>query len=486
MDVPEPIAPSCPRCAELSVLIEQLRREVAELKARLDRDSSNSSKPPSGDAPWKPRPRGRSRSGRKRGGQQGHEPHNREMLEPENCDAIVEHRPEVCTGCGADLSCVPAAGMTRHQQMELAPKPVLVTEHRALAVVCPCCARKNRGAIAPENSRLLGPRLAASAAVLAGHHHVGRRDVQEVLEDVLGAKVSLGALSEAEAFVAEALAKPCEAIREEVLSAPAANIDDTPFYEGAGENETLSLRPGARIVRMARKGLRNLWTLCTATATVFRIAASRSRAVVDELLAGFEGTITSDRLASYLHFDTARWQVCWAHLRRDFEAMATDASEGSKKLGDLLAMFAGEVFRAWDRFTRGEIDFAGLGGAVAPLREKVDVLLRHGPARHRAGDTARRTCENLLKLGDALWTFARVEGIEPTNNAAERELRRAVRWRKRSYGTMSERGSRFAERILTVAATIRKRGASVLDYVAQAITAHARNADPPPLPAAAR
>ncbi len=147
-------------------------------------------------------------------------------------------------------------------------------------------------------------------------------------------------------------------------------------------------------------------------------------------------------------------------------------------------MLAGDVFRAWDHFARGEIDFAGPGTAVAPLREKADLLLHHGPVHHRASDAARRKCENLVKLGDALWTFARVNGVARTNIAGERELRRAVRWRKRSCGRMSERGWRFPEGILTVAATIRKRGASVLDYVAQAITAHARNAAPPPLPAA--
>ena len=462
-------------------LLEALQRRVAELEARLDRDSSNSSKPPSSDAPWKPRPRGKARSGRKRGGQKGHEGHHRELLPVEECDAVVEHRPCLCEECGASLEGVaPTADVARSQQMELPERPVVVTEHRALAVVCPCCKKKNRARLPAGAARMLGPRLSGAAALLVGENHMGRRDAQGVLESMLGAQVSLGALSEAEETVAEALAKPCEEIHREVVAAPTINIDDTPYYEGVAPGGTFAMRAGGRLVRMARKQMTRVWTACSATASFFRIVGSRGREVVRDLVDGANGVIVSDRLASFLHLDRERWQVCWAHLLRDFEAMAS--RKESERLGNLLAFETNKLFGVWKRHARGVLDFAGLRREMEPVRERLDMLLEHGPAQLGADPMARGTCANLLALGPALWNFTRIPGVEPTNNAAERALRPAVRWRKRSYGTMSERGSRFVERLLTVSTTLRQRGHDALDFIALAITAHLNAESAPPLP----
>lgn len=468
--------------ASVLVLLESLRLKVAELEARMAKNSSNSSKPPSSDPPWTPRPRGKERTGRKRGGQKGHKGHHRELLAPEECDAVMEHRPSRCIDCGTSLDGVaPLPDVSRHQVAELPERPVVVTEHRTLAVVCPCCRKKNRAALPAGARRMLGPRLAAATAVLVGQHHAGRRDAQDILESAFGVRVSLGAISEAEETVSAALEKPCEAVREEVATAPFINMDDTPFYEGVSPETKMKLCPGARTVRMARKQMTHLWTMCSRTATYHRIADSRGREVVQELLAGARGIVGSDRLASFLHFDRNLWQVCWAHLRRDFEAMAERS--GAETLGNLLAFETNKLFNIWRRHRSGELGFAAMQGEMQPVSERIDMVLRHGPEKFGADDKARHTCENLADLGPALWTFTRIEGVEPTNNAAERAIRPAVRWRKRSYGTMSARGSRFAERMLTISATLRQRGADVLDYLAQAIAAHLNGESPPPIPA---
>jgi transposase len=461
----------------------ELRARVAALEARLAKNSSNSSKPPSSDPPWKPRPRGKESTGRKRGGQPGHEPHSRQLLEPGECDEVVEHRLGACSGCGASLEGVePTGEVVRHQQSELPARPVVVTEHRAPTIVCPRCRRRNRAAVPAGSRRMLGPRLAATAALLAGNHHLGRRDVQELLASAFAVRISLGALSQAEKTVASALAAPCEAVHAEVVAAPVINIDDTPYFEGVAPESKAVIRAGARLARMARKATTQLWVARSADASYFRVVKSRGRDVVDSLLAGADGVVVSDRLASFLHLANERRQVCWAHLLRDFEKMYESTTKGASTLGDLLAFKAGEVFAAWGKHRAGELDFAALGRAIEPLRESITRILTQGPGELGAGDTARRTCENLVKLGPALWTFARVEGVEPTNNAAEQALRRGSRWRKRSYGTMSERGSRFAERILTISTTLRQRRADVLGYVADAISAHVNSLEPPPLP----
>jgi len=116
---------------------------------------------------------------------------------------------------------------------------------------------------------------------------------------------------------------------------------------------------------------------------------------------------------------------------------------------------------------------------LIPLQARLGRLLRRGEGNpdHKAAGL----CHELRKWWPALWTFARVEGVEPTNNGAERALRPAVLWRKGSFGSDSEAGSRFAERLLTVVASCRQQGRPLVEFLVAAGEAALRGSPPPSL-----
>jgi transposase len=204
----------------------------------------------------------------------------------------------------------------------------------------------------------------------------------------------------------------------------------------------------------------------TAELAVFWIDRRRSGAVVDALLGtDFAGVVGSDRWSAYNRFPAERRAVCWAHLKRDFQALV-DRNGEAEPIGRWGLAEIERLFALWHRFRAGEFDRQVLQRRLIPLQARLGRLLRHGqknPDRKAAG-----LCRQLRKWWPSLWTFARVDGVEPTNNAAERALRPAVLWRKGSFGSASAAGSRFAERLLTVVATCRQQGRPLLDFLVAA------------------
>jgi transposase len=181
----------------------------------------------------------------------------------------------------------------------------------------------------------------------------------------------------------------------------------------------------------------------------------------------------------YTHLDKHKRQVCWAHLRRDFQAMIDRAGSGAA-IGGALLTCSDALFDCWYRVRDGTLARSTFRSAYVPdLRRQVGEHLRSGAACGCAKTAA--TCAELLAVEASLWTFARMAGVEPTNNAAEREIRHAVCWRKTSFGTDSERGSRFGERILTVIASCRRQKRNVLAFLTAAVTAHRTGTTPPTL-----
>lgn len=175
-----------------------------------------------------------------------------------------------------------------------------------------------------------------------------------------------------------------------------------------------------------------------------------------------KGTITTDRYSSYNWIAAHRRQICWAHLVRDFQALVERGGE-SQKIGQALLKQSNRLFKLWHKVRNGRLSRAGFEAAMQPIEQRVKKLLEAGTqAEH---EKTRRTCTNILKVEPSLRTFVRVEGVEPTNNAAERPLRRAVLWRRKSFGTQSIAGSRFVERILTAVRTLRQQGREVLEYL---------------------
>jgi transposase len=204
--------------------------------------------------------------------------------------------------------------------------------------------------------------------------------------------------------------------------------------------------------------------------------------VVEALLGPqFRGVVGSDRWSAYSRFPAERRALCHAHLKRDFQGLVNRGGE-AEPLGRWGLAESERLFALWHRFKAGEFDGHELRRRLIPLQARLGRLLRHrqeNPDRKAAG-----LCRELSKWWAALWTFARVDDVEPTNNVAERALRPAVLWRKGSFGSDSERGTRFAERLLTVVATCRQHGRPLLALlVAAGEAARQGTAAPSLLPA---
>ena len=186
----------------------------------------------------------------------------------------------------------------------------------------------------------------------------------------------------------------------------------------------------------------------------------------------------TDRYSAY-NWYPVRWrQVCWAHLLRDFEAMRGRGGR-SVEIGDALLAQAHQMFAWWHRVREGTLQRSTFRSYMSPLRREVERLLEAG-SRCGVPKTAG-TCRDILKRREALWTFVQIEGVEPTNNTAERSIRPGVLWRKGSFGTQSAAGSRFVESMMTVVATLRQQQRNILEYLITACEAALRGEAAPSL-----
>jgi transposase len=450
------------RLDKLDAENRRLKERVADLEERLRQSSRNSSLPPSADPPAAPPRPGKRASGRRPGGQPGHEGRHRPLLPLERVDEVVEHWPERCRACahvfGADER-IEVAAPQRHQVAELPPIAVSVSEHRLHRLRCPQCARETRAQLRPElASSAFGPRLEAAIATLSVRNRVSRRDATELVRELFGAELSLGSVDAIVSRAGEALALPYQELLRRVRCAPAVNIDET----------------GWRL----RGSKRTLWGAVTPQAAVFRVASDRHEREARALLGDdFAGVASSDRWWAYNYLDPERRQVCWSHLLRDFTAHA-EGLAAQKDFGEAGLQLAERLFAAWHAF-QADGDRAALKRRLRPLRRELRALLeRHArkSARHKR---TRTFAKNLLKLWPALWTFADTDGVEPTNNAAERALRGPVIHRKLSLGSQSENGERTIERLLSASVTCRLQHRSLFAYLADVLTAQARG-DPVP------
>lgn len=442
--------------------VATLTAQVAALTARLGETSANSSRPPSSDPPGK-RSVPQTPGGRRPGGQPGHPGHGRALLEAGQVDQIVDRVPTACRSCGGVLPAVGAAddpAPVRHQVWELPPVAVVVTEYRLAARRCAGCGQTTRAALpVGVTADGCGPRLTAVSAMLSGRYRLSKRETAACLGDVFGAAVSVGTVSALEQTVSAALAPVVAAAASAVQQEPVVNLDETPWRE-------------------ARRRVW-LWTVVAAGLTLFQIHASRGGAVARTLLgAAWSGIVGSDRGTMYSWLARERRQVCWAHLKRNFQKLV-DWGPGPRPVGEQLLAIEAEVFRHWHRFRAGELDRAGLGVALAPVQAAMTEALRVGATTGHP--VAQSLCRALQGLEPALWTFVTVPGVEPTNNRAEQALRPAVLWRKGSFGTHSPAGSRFVERMLTVTASCRQQDRPLLAFLADAVSAARTGALPPSL-----
>lgn len=429
-------------------LVDSLERRIAALEERLGKNSTNSSRPPSSDPPSVRRRPPTPASGKKRGGQPGHRRHSRALVPPEQLHEIIDCKPPQCRGCGDDLHGDDPEPL-RHQVAEVPPVRPVVDEYRLHRLVCPRCRTSTCAALPPGvPTGAFGPRLRAILSVLAGAYRLGKRPIRQLASDLFGLSISTGMICRLERQGAAELQAPVEDLRGHVRDATSAHSDETIWKQGRAKMW--------------------LWVAVTRLATVFTIAPTRGAEVAKGMLGtAARKVVICDRLRSY-HWIKRR-QFCWAHLDRDFQAMVDRGGE-SAEVGHRLLGHSERLFDWWHRVRDGTMARATMRSYVDVMRYSFRDDLRRGlECGHRK---TAATCRELLSGETHLWTFVRVEGVEPTNNDAERALRHGVIYRKLSGGTDSEQGSRFVERMLSVVATCRQQDRNVLEYVTQCYQAH--------------
>jgi transposase len=445
----------------LAARVARQEERIAQLERKSKRSSRNSSQPPSQDPPGAPPRRGKDSSGRKPGGQPGHEGKGRPLLPAWAVDEFVDHWPSAC-GCGhvfADCELVADGEPARHQVEELPPIHAVVSEHRCQRVRCPECGARPRGRLpVGVGTSAFGPRYHAAIAVLSVRNRISRRDVVELCEQLFGSRISSGTIDAILARVGDALEDPCDDLLERVRSAPALNMDETG-WRTAGQR-------------------RALWGAFTGRHAVLRIAPDRHEDHAKDLLGDTSAIVTSDRWWAYAHLPIKRRQVCWAHLRRDFQAHA-DGLAAEKAFGEAGLRVCEELFWTWEIYQHTG-DRAELKRRVRALRRQLKPVLRTYSGKAPRYRYTRGLARNLLKIWPALWTFADHKRVEPTNNHAERALRGAVIYRKLSLGSQSDSGERRIERLLSAHTTCRLQRRSLHAYLIDAIHAHTRD-DPVPL-----
>ena len=452
--------PVCSNCARLERELAQLREELAELRRQFNRNSGNSSVPPSANPPWAPGSVKKKPTGRRPGGQFGHEGHYRKLLPPEEVDEVVPHRPVRCRHCGSAFAASTTGRVVeRHQVTELPERPVKVTEHQAMVCLCGKCGLTTKQEIPRELTlSVLGPRLSAAVTFVSSRVHGSRRATEELLEEVLGAPIALGTVIAREKEMTAALNAPYRQAKELIQQAPAKNVDETGW----------------------KRAGRFLWVAATPSLAVFHLDPCRNRDAMAQLLgAEVTGTICTDRFGVYQKIPLRQRAICWAHLKRDFQQFVEAGGTTAVRFGRGGLNLCRDVHRLWNRLRDRHIGRPTLRRLLTPVRKKMRSLLGRG--LRSTVSRAAGFCRDLLKLEPALWTFARTEGIEPTNNHAERMLRPAVTWRKTSLGSHSIAGCRYVERMMTVVQTKRLAGQSAIDYLTEAVRALRHGLPHPPL-----
>src|SRR4051794_20004372 len=430
---------TCRGCLERDAEIADLKRRVADLEAlvrdltaRLGANATNSSTPPSANPPQAPKPVTKAPTGKKPGAQPGHPAHLKRRLPPERLTRTLPFVPGQCQRCRAALPTEPQPGdpaPTWHQVAELPEMAAHVTEYQGHFRTCPCCGTLNHAPIpAGLKAHSVGPRLAALLAYLTGSHHVSQRGLEEIAADVLEVPLSVGTVAHLQAQVSAALAPAHAEAVAAVRSAPVKNVDETSW-------------------KLAGK-LCWLWLAAAGGVAAFLIHARRGWDGLTALLgAEVTGWVCSDRWSAYGRLSPFCRQICWAHLKRDFQKLV-DRGGAAARLGRKLQGVVGRVFEQWHLFRGGGIDRRALQERLDGDAQELERWLRSGC--RCADGKAAAFCANVLELLPAVWRFVVTEGVEPTNNHAERLLRRGVLWRKNSYGSHSEGGCRFVERLLTV------------------------------------
>src|SRR6266852_3500832 len=442
-DAEKQIAKQQQQIADAEKQIADAEKQIADLERQLalrKQNSTNSSKPPSSDGlGGEPRLRGRrKKSRRKAGGQPGHRGAHRPLVPIERVDEVRSVLPEQCQHCGhslpAQIDQVQTTGaVQRHQVTEMPPIQARIIEYQCHRVVCPECGESTRAKVPEEAAGHFGPQLAALIAYLTVNCRMPRRVVEALLGQVLGIDISLGSTQKCWEEASQSVASPCQELEQQLKDEPVLNVDETGWRTNGDK--------------------RFLWAFVAARYVVYTVAATRGSEVLIRLLgAVFQGVLCSDRFSAYLKYHSGKAQFCWAHLKRNLLGMVefTKSSAVERFCRDALAEHA-RLFRLWHKFRGGQTDRRQLLLRSIPIQKRIFGLAeRHLNSPHRE---VRNLAAALFEHNGRLFTFLELEGVEPTNNSAERALRTGVQWRKICFGNRSANGERATARLLTISET---------------------------------
>ena len=447
-------------------LVLALLAENQELKARLSvieeqikQNSQNSSKPPSKDG-FGAKPKVKKAKGEKaRGGQLGHPGHERNFHELTENSEIHEHIPSSCRVCGVELEGIDPQPY-RHQIVEVPPIAAKITEHRLHQLDCPHCGKKNRAKLPSGVSAIgYGERLSALVAWLSSDYRHSHGQLQQLLKHLFGIEISVASINRLRQEMSLALGSVVAQAHEYIQSQPQIHSDETSFSQGNCDGRNPKQQQGW------------LWVVVTKLMSIFDVSLNRGQVTAKQMIGEqYPGIVISDRYSSYNWLAVEQRQVCWAHLKRDLTAIA-ERSGVSQTIGEALLKRQQRLFRWWYRVRDGTMSRANFELAVVALRQGFQAELESAVqlpiARNEKTPLAKtvRTCEQLLKIEPALWTFVSTPGVEPTNNAAEQALRQAVIWRRTSFGSQSLAGSQFVARLLSVVTSLKAQQRDVWDFL---------------------
>jgi transposase len=441
--------------AELIPIILRLEKRIAGLEAenaKLRKNSSTSSKPPSSDIvkPPKPKPKGKKRRC-KIGGQPGHPKHERKPFAEEQVDYAWEYPLDCCPDCGGKVKRAKAKPRVV-QQVEVVASPVRIDEHHGLAYYCRRCDKVHYAALPPEVKRggLVGPRLTALVAYLKCACHASFSTIRKFFRDVLKIPISRSQLVKVIRKVSQALESVYEALRDRVATELRLNVDETGHKDNGNR----------------------YWTWCFRAElyTLFKIDESRgSNVLLDVLGKEFNGVLGCDYFSAYRKYMkdfSVQVQFCLAHLIRDVKYLTTLPDRVTRHYGERVLDGLRRLFQVIHR--RDTMTPSGFAKVIERARRDLVATAKRAPQRSEAQNLAKR-----FRLhGEAYFRFITTPGVEPTNNLAEQAIRFVVIDRHITQGTRSKAGREWCERIWTVMATCAQQGRSVLDYLERAVHAY--------------
>lgn len=420
----------------------ELRSRIEQLESRLNQDSSNSSSPPSSEKPFKKKRKSTGAKKGKTGGKKGHEGHQQAFLEPTETQ---EPAPEICPSCGSS-EFLNLTSYYTHQWIELPeikPEVVHFILHKG---ECACCGKTAKASIPREHRTGYGPNLSAVIAEMAGTQGDRRSTVRNFCSSVLGFHISLGAIQKVIDRVSAAIEPHYEAIADKARSAEVNNVDETSW---------------------TRSGVLHwLWVMASSTAAFFMVHSNRNKEAFASLVKDWEGILVSDGYGVYCKWVGLR-QTCLAHLIRDARGLC-------ERKDPEIARFGKWAMNELQRLCHMGHETPTIGQWRAFYARLIHLIAKHRDRQDAAGVFARR----LEREIDSLWVFLVENGVSCTNNFAERMLRYAVLWRKRSQGTSSAKGDRWVERILSLRQTCRLHSKSTFQVLADAVASYFKGHEP--------